>query len=732
MTQIGHNREKSDLEGRPSAQLSRRAFLKVGAAAGGGLLVGFALPEFIGRGGGAQALKRFEPGGFIRIGQEGPIVLVVPQVEMGQGTFTSCPMLLAEELEVDLNQVKVEQAPPNQQLYANTVIGFQVTGGSTSIRAFYKPLREAGATARTMLIAAAAQEWNVDADTCRAEKGGVTHIPTGRKLSYGALADTAATLPVPEHVTLKEPKDFTLIGTPAKRLDTPDKVNGTAVYGIDTNLAGLKIATLAQCPVFGGKLKSVDDSKARAVRDVFQIVRLEDAVAVVAAHMGAAKKGLAALEIEWDFGPNANLDTADIVDEMIKASQSEGVVVLDEGDVEKAFGSASQKLESVYELPFLAHTTMEPVNCTVELREDRCDIWVGTQVIGRAQAVAAEVAGVPVDNVVVHNHLLGGGFGRRLEVDFIARSVQIAKQVQGPVKVVWSREEDIQHDMYRPYFYDRLRAGLAADGSAVAWTHRICGSSVIARWAPPAFKDGYDFDTVDGAKEMPYAFPNVRIEYVQNEPPGIPTAFWRSVGPSHNIFVVESFVDEMAAAAKKDPVEYRRGLLAESPRALAVLNLAAEKAGWGKALPERSAQGVSVQNVFGSYMAQVAEVEVADDGTPRVRRITCAVDCGIVINPDTVEAQVQSAIVYGLTAALYGKITLKDGRVEQSNFDNYQALRMNEMPQIVVYIEKSGEAPGGMGEPGTSAVSPAVTNAIFAATGIRLRKLPVDSSKLKR
>ena len=532
-------------------------------------------------------------------------------------------------------------------------------------------------------------------------------------------------------MTLKDPKDFKLIGTPAKRLDTPAKINGTAVYGIDAKVPGMKIATVAACPVFGGKLKSVDDGKALAVKGVHQVVHLDNALCVVAEHMGAAKKGLAALEIEWDEGPNAKLTTADIFADMAKASELEGVVVRNEGDVAGALAGASTKLDAIYELPFLAHTTMEPINCTVHVRQDGCDIWVGSQVLARAQAVVAKETGLTPEKVAVHNHLIGGGFGRRLEVDYVAQAAAIGKQVDGPVKIVWTREEDVQHDMYRPAFYDRVAAGLDAQGVPVAWSHRICGSSIIARWAPPVFKNGYDPDTVDGALELPYSFANVRLEYVQNEPKGIPTAFWRSVGPSHNIFVVESFIDELAAAAKKDPVEYRRALLDKSPRAKAVLDLAADKAGWGQPLPQGSGRGVAVQNVFGSYMAQVAEVAVSKDGEVAVKRITCAVDCGIRINPNTIEAQVQSAIIYGLTTALFGEITLKDGRVEQSNFDNYRALRINEIPAIDVHIVNSDEAPGGMGEPGTCAVSPAVTNAIFAATGVRLRKLPIKPDLLK-
>lgn len=711
--------------------LSRRGFLRVTAAAGGGMLIAFNFPSRFTQMD-AAAGGSFAPNGFIRIGADGRVIVIVPQVEMGQGTFTSCPMLVAEELEVDLSQVEAEQAPADHALYTNELVGFQVTGGSTSIRAFYLPLRRAGATARAMLIAAAAQKWGVETGTCRAEHGAVIHPATGRKLDYGALAGKAATMPVPESVPLKDPKDFKLIGTPAKRLDTPGKVDGKAVYGIDVRLPGMKYGTLAICPVFGGKLKSVNDSAALAVKGVHQVVRLEDTVAVIAAHMGAANKGLDALEIEWDAGPNATLSTADIVNDMAKVSGAEGVLVRNDGDIAKTLAGVSQKLDAIYEVPFLAHTTMEPVNCTVEVRPDGCDIWAGTQVIGRAQAIAAELTGLPPEKVVVHNYLLGGGFGRRLEVDFIAKAVEIAKQVDGPVKLVWSRQQDIQHDMYRPYFYDRLQAGLNAEGMPSAWSHRICGSSIVARWAPPAFKDGHDFDTIDGANEIPYAIPNFRLEYVRHEPPGIPTAFWRSVGPSHNIFVVESFIDELADAAKKDPVEYRRALIGGSPRMLAVLDLAAEKSGWAKPLPQGSGRGVAIQNVFGTFMAQVAEVDVSKEGELAVKRITCALDCGININPDTIRAQVESAIVYGLSAALYGQITLKDGRVEQSNFHDYRALRINEMPKIDVHIVASSEAPGGMGEPGTSALPPAVTNAVFAATGVRLRKLPIDTGKLKQ
>jgi isoquinoline 1-oxidoreductase beta subunit len=709
--------------------LSRRSFLATSAAIGGGLMLSLSLP--LGRSEAAQS-EGFAPNAFIRIGSDGQVVLIMPYVEMGQGTYTSIPMLIAEELDVSLKQVRLEHAPPNEKLYANPLLGVQATGNSNAMRGAWKPLREAGATARVMLVAAAAKRWGVDAKSCRAQEGEVIHVPTGRRLKYGELAAEAAKMPVPAEVTLKAPANFKLIGTPAKRLDAPAKVNGTAVYGIDARPPGVKIATLVQSPVFGGRVKSLDDTAAKAVKGVRQIVRLDDAVAVVADHMGAAKKGLAALKIEWDDGPHAKLTTADVARELEQATLGSGAVAQNIGDADKAMASVTTKIEAIYQVPFLAHATMEPMNCTVHCRKDACEIWIGTQAIARVQAMAAKAAGLPLENVTVHNHLIGGGFGRRLEADGAVRAVQIAQRVDGPVKVVWTREEDIQHDMYRPYWVDRISAGLDERGRPVAWKNRFAGSSVIARWLPPGFKDGLDPDSTEGAIDLVYDLPNVRVEYVRVEPPGIPTAFWRSVGPSHNVFVTESFIDELAAAAKQDAVAYRRALLDKSPRAKAVLDLAAEKAGWGQALPKGSGRGVSLQFVFGSYLAQVAEVEVSTEGAVRVRRVVCAVDCGIVINPNTVRAQIQSGIMFGATAALYGEITLKNGRVEQTNFDTYQMLRMNEAPTIEVHIVKSAEPPGGMGETGTSAIVPAIANAICAATGKRLRKMPVDANVLKQ
>jgi isoquinoline 1-oxidoreductase subunit beta len=561
----------------------------------------------------------------------------------------------------------------------------------------------------------------------------VVHAPSGKRLKYGELAADAAKLPVPTNVAVKAAGDFKLIGTPAKRLDISGKVNGSAMFGIDARPPGVKFATLAQSPTFGGRVKNVDDTAAKAVKGVRQIVRLNDAVAVVADHMGAAKKGLEALKIEWDDGEHGGLDTGEVARQLEEATLKPGVVAQTIGDADKAVAGAATKVEATYHMPFLAHATMEPMNCTAHFRKDECELWLGTQAIARVQAFAAKAAGLPVEKVIVHNHLLGGGFGRRLEADIAVRAVEIAKQVDGPVKVVWTREEDIQHDLYRPYWFDRISAGLDQAGKLVAWHRRFAGSSVIARWLPPGFKDGLDPDSTEGAIDLVYDIPNFHVEYTRVEPPGIPTGFWRSVGPSHNVFVVESFIDELAAAAKEDPVAFRRAMLDKNPRAKAVLDLVAEKSGWGTPLPKGRGRGVSLQFAFGSWQAQVAEVEVSPkDGSVRVHRVTCAMDCGTVVNPNTVQAQLQSGIMFGTTAALYGEITLKNGRVEQTNFDTYQILRINEAPTVDVHLVASSEPPGGMGETGTSAVVPAIANAVFAATGKRLRKMPVDSNVLKQ
>jgi len=734
------------------ASPARRHFLRVGAAAGGGLLIGFGLgacnreprnekPPEAAVGNAATQVSDQAPGlahnAFIRIDREGLVTLIVHKAEMGQGTYTSMPMLLAEELEVDLAKVRLEQAPADNSLYSDPLLGGQVTGGSTSVRGAWQPLRQAGAAARLLLVEAAAQAWKVDAASCQARNGMVTHGASGRSMHYGQLVDAAAKLPAPKAIVLKNPDQFTLIGKPVKRLDSAAKVNGQAKFGIDVRLPNMLVATVAASPVPGGALQSADEAKAMAVKGVRHVLKLDNAVAVAADHMWAARQGLAALAPTWSDGQHAGMTTAAIVADMKAAAESGkgAAVARNDGDVAKPAPKDGRTVEAVYELPFLAHATMEPMNCTVDLRADGCDLYVGTQVPSLAQGAAAKLTGLQNEQVRVHNHFLGGGFGRRLEVDFITQAVAFARQLKQPVKFIWTREEDVQHDMYRPYYYDRLAATLDEKGKPLSWSHRITGSSIMARFAPAAVTGGLDPDAVEGAKDMPYAIPNVRVDYVRHEPP-VPTAFWRGVGPTHNIFVVESFIDELAAAAKQDPLSFRRDLLDKSPRMRAVLNLAAEKAGWGQplqAIPgRRVGRGLSTQFAFGSYMAQVAEVSVGTDGEVQVHRVVCAVDCGQVVNPDTVVAQIESGVIFGLTAALWGEITFDKGRVQQSNFSDYRVMRMNEAPRIEVHIAKSSDAPGGVGEPGTSATAPALANAIFAATGQRLRKLPVASAQLKK
>jgi len=710
-----------------AAPVSRRSFLKftVSAAVGGGMMLAFGLPARAEVSDDLTTDAPFAPNAFLRIDRSGKVVVVNRYIEMGQGTYTSIPMLIAEELEVDVNTVVVEHSPPDDKVYANPLIGIQMTGGSTAVRGSYVPLRQAGATARTMLITAAAQRWNVDPSSCRAQSGVVVHEASGRKLAYGELVDDAAKLPVPETVKLKEPAEFKLIGTRQKRLDSYGKVDGSAKFGIDSRPPGMKFAVVAASPTFGGKLVAVDEAKAKAVPGVTQVVRLDDAVAIVAAHTWAAKQGLAAASPTWDAGPNAKLSTADIVAQLTAAVEKTGAVARHDGDPEAAIAQAMQKVDAVYEQPFLAHATMEPMNCTVHATKDGCDIWVGTQIPGRSQGAVAKLTGLKPEQIRIHNHLLGGGFGRRLEYDGIVRAVQIAQQVSGPVQVIWTREEDIQHDMYRPYYYDSIRAGLDAQGKPIGWSHRIAGSSIIARYFPTALKNGIDSDAVECSRDPAYDLSAIHVEWFAQEPPDIPTAWWRGVGPTRSTFVVESFIDELASAAKQDPLAYRLALLDKAPRAGAVLRLAAEQSGWGKPLPAGQGRGIALCTGFGSFIAQVVQVSVDKNGSVNPTHVWCVVDCGVMVNPDTVEAQMQSGIIFGLSGVLYGEITIKDGRVEQTNFGDYRVLRINETPKIDVHLVKSSEAPGGIGEPGTSCVMPALTNAVFAATGKRIRKLPV-------
>jgi isoquinoline 1-oxidoreductase beta subunit len=703
--------------------LSRRAVLQGGVAAGG-LLIGCRL-------GYAAAAPGDPPASaFIRIAPDNGITLIVPRVEMGQGAYTSLPMLIAEELEVGLDQIALEAAPPDATLYTDSINLEQVTGTSATTMAYFDPLRRAGAVTRILLVKAAAQAWGVDPASCRAERAQIIHDPSGRQTSYGAVASRAATLKPPRTVPLKSPADWTLLGQPIKRLDQDDKVNGKAVFGIDIRLPGMLVAAVANAPAFGGRLRHVDDAPALAVKGVVKIVRLPDAVAVVAQHMAAARKGLAALAIDWDDGPGA-ADSSETIGQAMEAGLARpGIVAIRTGNAAKALKHADKVIEAVYELPLLAHAPMEPMNCTVHVRKDAAEIWTGTQSPVRARDAAAHAAGLPAHKVVLHNQLIGGGFGRRLYVDHVAQAVSIGRQVDAPVKVVWSREEDMRHDHYRPCYLDHLSGGLDRDGKPIAWTHRVCASAVSASWDPTSLKDGLDPDAVDPAAG-PYSFPHVLVDYVRVEPGRVPTGWWRGVGPTHNSFMVESFMDELAAAAGQDPVAFRDKALSQSPRARAVLALAAEKSGWGSALPAGSGRGISLVASFGSFLAEVAEVTVAAGGKIKVDRVTVAVDCGRVVNPDTVRAQIEGGVVFGLTAALFGRITVAKGRIVEANFDDYRLLRIDEAPVVEVHIVASEEAPGGIGEPPTSALAPCVANAVFAATGKRLRKLPLAAALLK-
>ena len=700
----------------PVINESRRDFLKSSAAMGGGLVIGFVLP------GAARfaeaATAAFQPSAFIRITPDNVVTVIVGLSEMGQGVLTAIPMLVAEELEADWAKIRIEQAPADPA-FANPIFKVQATGGSTSVRGHWEPMRKAGATAREMLIAAAADTWKVDSSTCHAESGAVVHA-SGKKLTYGQLANRAATMPVPAEVTLKDPKDFKLLGKGAKRLDSPGKVNGTAQFGMDVRLSGMLTAVVARSPVAGGKVASFSADKTKPMPGVKHVVQIDSGIAVVANGYWAAKQGRDALEIKWIEGANAALSSADISKAMSESADKGGVVARKDGDVSAA--TAAKKLEAVYEVPYLAHACMEPMNCTAWVKPDSVEIWTGTQAQGISQTVLSKVAGVKPEQVKVNTMLLGGGFGRRFGQDFAVDAVLISKAVGGPVKLIYSREDDMKGHFYRPAAQVKFRGGLDAAGHPVMYSARVSCSSVFQAAGFPLTND-LDQTAVEGLKEWPYDCPNVQVEWSRYEP-GIGVWFWRSVGHSQNFFFSESFIDEMAVAAGKDPFEYRRGLLTQRPRHRAALELAASKAGWGSPLAAGRARGIAVCESFGSMVAEVAEVSLVD-GKVKVHRVVCAVDCGMTVNPDIVRRQMESAIIFGLSAALYGKITIKDGRVEQSNFHDYPVVRMNETPQVEVHIVPSGEKPGGVGEPGTPPIAPALCNALFALTGKRIRTLPI-------
>ena len=712
-------------------KFNRRDFLKTGATGAAGLVVGFYFS------GASRALAELAPvpeGGFapnawIRILPDDTITMVIDRSEMGQGVITSISMLIAEELECDWKKIAWEFAPADPA-YFNPIFKMQGTGGSMSTRGGWEPMLKAGASAREMLIGAAAQKWGVEKSDCRAQDSAVLHKKTGKRASYGSLASAAGALPVPADVALKDSKSYWLVGKPTKRLDAAVKTNGRAGFGIDVREPNMLHAVVARCPVFGGKVGSFDAAKAKAVPGVKDVVQISTGIAVVADNTWNAMQGRQALEIKWDEGALAGLDSAGISKMFAERAEKPGVVARKEGDAETAMAGAAKKVEAVYEAPYLAHSTMEPMNCTAHVQAERCDVWAPTQFQTINLGTAAKITGLKPEQVHIHTTYLGGGFGRRAEQDFVVEAVETSKAVGAPVQVTWSREDDTQHDFYRPASYARFAAGLDAEGWPVAWTVRIASPSIMAVFFPGSITNGLDSSSVEGASDMAYAVPNILVDY-QLTDPGVPVGFWRSVGASQNGFFSESFVDEVAAAGKKDPYEFRRKLLAKAPRHLAVLEMAAEKAGWGKPLPKGRYRGIAMVKAFDTYVAEVAEISLDHkDGTVTVHRVVCAIDCGKVVNPLTIEAQMQGGIVYGLTAALKGEITLDHGRVQQGNFDDYQMLRINEMPAVEVRIVPSEEAPTGCGEPGVPPIAPAVCNAIFAATGKRIRKLPIRPEEL--
>ncbi|HEX7849709.1 MAG TPA: molybdopterin cofactor-binding domain-containing protein [Sphingomonas sp.] len=716
-----------------AAGLSRRAVLYGGGALTAGLLVAIELPWTAARGAEpAPTGKRFNA--FIHIAPDDRVTFTLPAVEMGQGVYTSQTQCIADELDVALDKVIAAHAPPDQANYGSPVFVVQATGGSTTTMAWSGPLRKAGATARAMLVAAAAARWRVDAASLTTANGVITHAPSGRSARYGEVADAASRLEPPPEVKLKDPAQFRLIGKPVHRIDTPDKATGKTVYGIDTMLPGMKFATLMASPVLGGKVGKVDQAPALAVKGVRQVVVLDDLVAVVADNTWAAMQGLNALSIDWAPGANADLDQARLWSDLEKASQGPGVVAKKEGDASAKLKDGTL-FEASYELPYLAHAPMEMTNCTAHVQGGTCEVWTGTQVPGFAQAGAAKVLGIAPEKVTINNHMIGGGFGRRLEVDGVVKAVRIAAHVDGPVKVIWSREEDIRQQLYRPLYHERLKARLEG-GRITAWHHRVTGGSVMAHWLPPAFKDGIDSDAVDGAAEVPYAVGDRLVEYIRHES-AVPVAFWRGVGPNGSIFSIECFLDLIARKTGADPLAFRRGLLEKNPRALGVLNLAAEKASWGMPPPSspfgaRLGRGMALLNAFGSYLAAVADVAVNDEGDVRVTRLVIAADVGEVVNPDILEAQIQGGAAFGLSAVLFGRISFAGGRVEQGNFNDYRIIRIDEMPVIEVHVVPSDAGSGGIGEPGTVVSQPAVANAVYAATGVQLTRMPIDRALIAK
>ncbi len=713
-----------------TTNISRRQFMKAGALAGGGLLLACHLP-FGMRDAAASGEAVFAPNAFLRIGTDESVTVIVNKSEMGQGVYTSLPMLIAEELCCDWKRVTFQSAPVAPE-YNHAQFGpIMVTGGSTSVRSEWERLSLAGAAAREMLISAAAQRWKVAPSACRAENG-IVHGPNGKQLSFGKLASEAAKLPVPKAPKLKSGAKK-LLGKPLHRLDSPAKINGTAVFGIDVTAPGMLTAVIARPPVFGGKLKSFDAAKALVSPGVRQVLAVDAGLAVVADGFWTALKGRELLEIVWDEGEGAQVSTPSMHDQYKALSATPGLVARRDGDAEGVLAKAKQRLEAEYEVPYLAHAPMEPLNCFVDLKEGSCQIRTGSQFQTVDRNAAAGVVGLKPEQVALETTFLGGGFGRRACTgsDYVIEAAQIAKVVKQPVKVIRTREDDMRAGYYRPMWFDRVSACLDEKGLPLAWHHRIVGQSIIAGtpFESAMVKDGIDDTSVEGAANTPYAIPNLQVELHSPRNP-VPVLWWRSVGHSHTAFVMESFMDELAHQAGKDSYPYRRSLLAKHPRTLKVLETAAMKSGWGKPLPKGRGRGIAVHESFGSFIAQVAEVSLDKKGVVKVHRVVCAVDCGKIVNPDTIKAQMESGITFGLSAALYGQITLKNGRVEQGNFHDYQLVRMAAMPKVEVHIIDSQEPPGGVGEPGVPPIAPAVANALFAVSGVRMRSLPMTPEKI--
>lgn len=712
------------------ATVSRRAILKGGVAAGAGLIIGFPLIGRTSRALAQQTPGVFAPNQWLKIDRDGVVTITNSVPEMGQGSLTTTPMIIADELDTSLDRVKVEQAPANPALYANPVTKSQSYGGSRGVRDHIDMWRKAAATARQMLKQAAANEWGVPVESVDTEPDTVVHTPSGRRLAYGQLVDRASQLPVPQDPKLKTPDQFRYIGKMVKRRDTPEKVTGKAIYGMDVILPGMLVASIERCPVIGGKARSFDATATKRIKGVRDVVQVTNGVAVVADTFWTALKGRRALKVQWDEGALAQVSTPLINQEYARLAKQPGQPARNDGDAEKALAAGGRLVEAVYQVPFLEHACMEPMNATAQVTADQCTIWAPTQSPGGTQATGMRLTGLPREKVVVHTTLLGGGFGRRGGQDFITDAVEVAKTTKGaPVKVMWTREDDITHGFYRPATYNAFRAALDPGGRPTAWLTRVVGPGLLIQRG--IAKPG-DIDNagVEGLRNMPYDIPNLRIEWT-NKDYGFPLGFWRSVGASQNGFIVEGFIDELAHAAKKDPVEYRRALLGKSPRHKAVLELVADRANWASPPPAGRARGCAVVYSYESYAATVAEVSVAKDGTVRVHRLVCGIDAGLAVNPDQVKAQMEGGAVYALTAVYYGEITVDKGRVQQSNFHDYKMLRIDEMPVVEVHILDSGNKVGGLGEPGVPSVAPAVTNAIFALTGKRIRSLPIKKELLK-